>query len=199
MPDFVPVSGSIEFRITGLHSSSGKKIFNIGHVDCGQPLPTLAECQLVADTVASWVVGSYRSVYSDDILINEVRARSNAQEPGPVAYNTTVNQPGQLTADMAPLSTTMVVNLTSGFTGFRRRGKWYIFTPDESVMTNGLFTSGYAVGCETVLSVLRGDLAAAGFALAVESRRDLALYQITGQLGQIVPSTLRSRKANKGI
>lgn len=199
MPDFVPVSGSIEFRITGQSTATGKKMYHIMHVDCGSPLPTLAECQLVADTAAAWVIASYKSFYCSDIVVNEVRARSNAQEPGPVAYNTTVSQAGTLNGDRVPASQAMCVNLLTGFTGLRRRGKFYTFQADETVQTNGLYSAGYAVGVEASLNLLMADLAAAGFALAVESRRDLFLYQITDFLPQQIPAHLKSRKANQGI
>lgn len=199
MPDFVPVSGSIEFRITGFNQVSGKKVYNIGHVDCGSPLPTLAEVTAVAVSVATWVVGSYKSLYHEDIVVNEVRARSNAQEPGPVYVHNTINQIGALVGDIQPSSTTLCVNLLSGFTGLRRRGKFYVFPADETVMTDGLFTAGYCQGAEAVIELLHDTLELDGFALAVESRRDLALYQVEGYLAQPVPSHLKSRKSNQGI
>lgn len=198
MPDFVPVTGSIEFRITGQHSG-GKKMYNIGHVDCGSPLPTYAQCVAVADAVAGWCTGIYKSVFHQSIIINEVRARSNAAEPGPVYTNNTVNQAGALVGDQSSMDTTCVVNLLSGLTGASHRGRWFIFLPDEGVMTNGLFSSAYAAACEIVLSSLAADLNTAGFALAVESRRTLSLWQVTSYLAQPIPSKLRSRKVNRGI
>lgn len=198
MPDFVPVGGSIEFRITGQHSG-GKKMYNIGHVDCGSPFPTLAEVTEVANIVAAWCTGIYKSVFNQAILINEVRARSNAAEPGPTYTNNTVNQAGALVGDQSSMDTTCCVNLLSGLTGQSNRGKFYIFLPDEGVMTNGLFSSAYAAGCEVVLSSLAADLATGGFALAVESRATLSLKQVSAYLAQPIPSHLRSRKVNRGI
>lgn len=198
MPDFVPVSGSIEFRITGVHTS-GKKMYNIGHVDCGAPLPTQAEVEAVATVVAAWVDGTYSSFWSSLISSDEVRARSNAQEPGPVAVVTGYAAVGALGGDMQPLDTTMCVNLLGGLTGQSNRGKWYTFTADETVITSGLFSAAYATSMQVALAGLQADLGAAGFALAVESRRNLSLVQIVSFQAQRIPSHLRSRKANRGI
>jgi len=199
MPDFVPVSGSIEFKITVVSSATGKKMYNIGHTDCAAPFPTLAQCQDTVDAVSAWVIATYKSFWTSDLVCVEVRARSNAQEPGPIAINSAINQAGGLTADRLAASDTLCVNLLSGTTGQRRRGKIYIFQADESVRTNGLYTSGYCSNVEAALNLLLGDLAGVGQALAIESRRDLALYQIVAFSSQPVPSHLASRKANRGI
>ena len=199
MPDFVPVSGSIEFKISAVSTTTGKKMYNINHVDCGSPLPTQSECEDVVTAVSDWVIATYKNFFTSDLVVNEVRARSNAQEPGPIAINSSINQAGGLTGDRVAASTALCINTLSGTTGQRRRGKWYVFQGDETVMTNGLFTSGYCSNAEAAMNILLGDLATAGFALAVESRRDLALYQILGFSAQPIPSHLASRKANRGI
>lgn len=199
MPDFVPVSGSIEFRIGAYSVATGKKFYNINHVDCASPFPTQAQCQDVVDAVSAWVIASYKSLWTSDVVVNDVRARSNAQEPGPIAINSTINQSGALAGDRLAASDTLCINLLSGTTGQRRRGKWYVFPADETVRTNGLYTGGYCATAEAAMNLLLADLATAGYALAIESRRDLALYQVIGFLAQPIPSALRSRKANRGI
>jgi hypothetical protein len=198
MADFVPIEADIEIRITGQHTG-GKKMYNIIHADCGSPHPTLAEVTAAANAVASWVQTTYAALYSQYITVNEIRARSNAEEPGPVYTNASINEAGALLTDMESMDTTMCVNLLSGLTGASNRGKFYVFTPDEPQMTQGIFTSGYQTQCEAAMVALRTDLASAGFAMAIESRRYLRLRQIVGQLGQIIPSHLQSRKANHGI
>jgi hypothetical protein len=198
MPDFVPVAGSIECRITGV-VTGGKKMYNIIHVDCGSPLPTYAECLSVATIVAAWVDGTYNQYWANDITSDEVRARSNAEEPGPVATVTGYAAAGALTADLLPVNTTMCVNLLGTLTGQSNRGKFYTFVADESVITEGLFSVGYATSLQTSLIALAADLAAGGFALAVESRRTLSLKQVVSYQAQRIPSHLRSRKANRGI
>lgn len=199
MPDFVPVSGSIEFRITGVSLATGKKMYNVGHVDCASPFPTQAQCQDVVDVVSAWVIASYKAIYCSDVVVSDVRARSNAQEPGPIAINSAIFQAGQLAGDRLPASQALCVNLLSGTTGQRRRGRWFVFQADETTQTDGLYTAAYASAAGLVISVLRDDIATAGYALAIESRRDLALWQVVGFLPQRIPSTLRSRKANRGI
>jgi len=199
MPDFVPVSGSIEFRIQVQSTATGKKMFNIMHVDCAAPFPTQQDCHDVVDAVSAWVIATYKSFWTSDLVCNEVRARSNAQEPGPLWINSTISQAGSLGDDRLAASDTLCVNLLSGTTGLSRRGKFYVFQATEAVRTNGLYTSVYCAGAEAALSSLAADIVTAGFALAVESRRNLALYQIVGYSAQPVPSHLASRKANRGI
>jgi hypothetical protein len=198
MPDFVAIPADIEVRITGQHSG-GKKMYNIIHADCGSPLPTLAEVTAAVNAVASWVQTTYAAFYHQSITVNEIRGRSNAEEPGPTYTNASISEAGALLLDMESMDTTMCVNLLSGLTGASNRGKFYAFTPDEAQMTNGIFTAAYQGNLESAMIALRTDLAAAGFAMAIESRRHLRLRQIVGQLGQIIPSHLQSRKANHGI
>lgn len=198
MPDFVPVAASIEFRITGLHTG-GKKMYNIMHVDCGSPFPSLSEVRQVAETVAAWVDGTYNALWSSAITSDEVRARSNAEEPGPLWIETGYAAQGGLTGDMLPLNQSLCVNLLSGTTGQSRRGKFYVFPGDETSQTVGLYTVPYATDAIAALQGLESDLAAVGFALAIESRRRLALYQVESYLAQRIPSNLQSRKANRGI
>jgi len=199
MPDFVPVSGSIEFRIQAQSTATGKKMYNIGHVDCAAPFPTLADVTAVVNVVSPWVIATYKSFFTTDLVCNEVRARSNAQEPGPLYINSTISQAGALGDDRLASSDTLLVNLLSGTTGQRRRGKWYTFQGTEAIRTNGLYTAVYSSAMESALASLAADLATAGFALAIESRRDLALYQVISFSSQPIPSSLRSRKANRGI
>lgn len=198
MPDFVPVSGSIEFRITGLHTS-GKKVYNIGHVACASPFPTLSEVTQVAVVVGNWCDISYYNMYNSTIRIVEVRARSNAQEPGPVYIDTTPNVAGTLAGDPLPLAQSLCINLVTGLTGPSQRGRWFTFPADETTQTLGVYNVTYKNFMETSLAALQADLQSGGFDLAIESRRHLALYPITGYVGQIIPSTLASRKPNRGI
>jgi len=199
MPDFVPVSGSIEFKITVVSTATGKKMYNIGHTSCASPNPTQSQCQDTVDAVSAWVIATYKSFYTADLVCVEVRARSNAQEPGPIAINSAINQAGALADDRLAASDTLCVNTLSGTTGQRRRGKFYVFQATEAVRTNGLYTSAYCSSMETALASLATSLATVGQALAVESRRDLALYAIIGYSAQPIPSHLASRKANRGI
>lgn len=199
MPDFVAVNNSIEVRIGGYHVTKGKKLYNIIHCDCGSPLPTLAEVTAAVGAVSNWVINSYKSLFVDDILVNEVRGRSNAQEPGPTYTNSTINQIGALTGDMVPMSQAMCINLLTNLTGRSQRGKFYVFPTDEVVQVNGLYTGAYAAACELSIVALQGELSTAGFALAIESRRHLALYQVQSVLAQNIPAHLSSRKENRGI
>lgn len=199
MPDFVAVANSIEIRIGGYHQTNGKKVYNIVHADCGSPLPTLAEVTAAVGAVSSWVSASYKGLFVDDIIINEVRGRSNAQEPGPTYTNSTINQAGTLTGDMVPMSQSCCVNLLTNLTGRSQRGKFYVFPTDEVVQVGGLYTAVYAAACETVLGALAAELAGAGFALAIESRRHLALYQVQSYSAQNIPAHVSSRKVNRGI
>jgi len=199
MPDFVPVSSSIEFKITAVSTATGKKMYNIGHTDCAAPFPTQSQCQDTVDQVSAWVIATYKSFFTSDLVVIEVRARSNAQEPGPLAINSTINQAGALNGDRLAPADTLCVNELSGTTGQRRRGKFYVFQADETVRTNGLYTSTYCSNMEGALTGLVALLDAVGQAYAIESRRDLALYQIIGFSAQPIPSHLASRKQNRGI
>lgn len=199
MPDFVAVSGSVEVRIKGIHTVSGKAMYNIIHVDAGVPLPDNSDCHTIALAVQSWCAAYYRDIINEDITIDEIRARSNAEEPGPVDVLSALGIVGSLGGDIVPLDQSLCVNLTTGRTGAARRGRFFVFPADELNQTDGLYISSYADACATALAQLDVGLLAAGEQFVIESRSTLSLYPVTGQSSQRIPSRLRSRKVNHGI
>jgi hypothetical protein len=197
MPDFVPVARSIEWTILAQHVG-GKKLYNVGHCET-HALPTLADCLNAVDALTTFCHDDYVALFSDQFTIVEIKARSNAEEPGPIAYNTTIAATGTLTGDPYPMATACRVHTTTGLTGQSQHGAFYAFPPNESQVTAGLFNSVYRGSLENILLALNGYFAAVDLTNAIESRRHLDLYPIIAFNARAIPAHLRSRRPDRGI
>ena len=198
MADFVPIAHSMEIRIRGIASLNAKKLYHVMHAYSTNTSPTLEECQDVADIVSLWVGASYKGQYSDNVTIDEVRVRSNAVEPGPVAY-AYPDVVGTQTGDPMPMSTTLVMTLRTGLTGYSQWARFNTFFCDDSKVTDGLYTQAYVDAVQAALQGLMADLLAASLPLAIESRRHLAIYPVTAVQGNRVPRNLSSRYVDRGV
>lgn len=198
MPDFIPVNYSLEITVQAL-SVTGKKAYNVIHAKTATAHPTMADCLNAVDVMTTWLHDDYSALYSDKWATVSVRARSNAEEPGPVAFNTTMNNAGILNGDRLPDAQALRVNTHTGYTGQSQHGAFFCFPADESVQTNGLYHATYRGSAENILESLRLGLVAVDLVLAIESRAHLALYPILAFEAKAIPATLRSRRPDRGI
>lgn len=198
MPDFVPVARSIEWTILATNNI-GKKVYNVGHCRTVSALPTLADCINAVDALTDFCHDDYVALFNNTWTITEIKARSNAEEPGPIAYNTTVSDTGTLSGDPVPMATACRVHLGTGLTGQSQHGAFYAFPADEGQITAGVFTPIYLGSMQNVLIALAGYFSAVGLTMAIESRAHLELYPISAFIARPIPAHLRSRRPDRGV
>jgi hypothetical protein len=181
------------------HDESNNMLLNVFHVHTAD-VPTQADCDAVAASVADWMNGVYNNTFAlnistDRVVVTDVSAIDSWQAEVPVSAA------GTLAGVAVPSNVTLAVKKSTGRAGRANRGDWYSWpctTAQLETLDSNLFLMSHRDAVVSALNQLRTQLTDAGYPMVVASKasgltRELLTFVATDRAVDSQRRRLRGR------
>jgi len=158
---FVAVPATIKASL--FYTFAGQQVMNRIYVSHPATLPSEADCQAVANTVAAWWTGNVKALVSNTLALREVQAVSVAEPNGPQAtFSAGLPSAGDSIIAPLPNNVAFCVSLRTGLAGRSARGRWYWMGLVENQVDGNEVTTGVVASIVAAIDNLLSALAGGG-------------------------------------
>lgn len=162
---FVPMEQGARAVVRWTHGA--ETFSNVFHFTKGNF--TTPDMEALAAAVQLAAVSNLKYALSPDVSLVKTEVYDVRSSTGAVVEDTTGAGAGGGSGDTIPINTALVVTLYSATRGRAGRGRCYVAGMPESLMTNGIFTSGAIALGEEYVEYVQSRAASEGWTLCVRS------------------------------